>query len=773
MALFPQSSKVSVGVVTSGQSRLRARVIPRFPANLVAGSGIIIQKNGQTYTIISDTAGSVTAFNARVGAIFPQLGDYTASIIGSNPVGSIVTANTVQGAIEELAGKASVYYTPEQYGAVGDGVTDDAPAFRACVADMPEGATMYVSTTPGGYLWNSVVGGACLTIHNKTIHIVGDGGAISYTRNIAGHPQPSSRIILGFGVSNTDDAIKFTGDRHVVGTKLESFGIFNVGEAAFGAPRGRHAIHIDCTANNTFWPAQWTFRDLWIGNMATGYSIFGACASQTNPNGCLAFSRIENCVLNGVKFDWVGDDVTLSGNTIGGTSAGGAGIEAKLIDGAMAFRVIGGVMNALNGMIIVHNGVNPLVDGVEFEQSGGLANTYGTMIDFTGSVNIVINPVVRNCAIAQNSSVGNYIPVKFQNVDGGLIDGNWINTPTSYGHIVIGPSAVGACIGRNTYYVGGSIAPDNVSDAGASTRWLASAPQGTTTNAIASYNGATGQLQNTAALCSPTGVITVPTNGLVVGASTPFADAAGVLTLQNVDAVDTTTEGTIEAAIDTLPNLGNIQGFTFTLTGNLIRSGAHSLTLTTTGATSITLPTAGTLATLAGTETLTNKTMGATTFTGLVNVSSASAPEQRVTWTDNTSLGAMYFYEGASLRGGYQIIASNFADSARRNDLEFFTAAGDGRITFAPSNIGQQQIFNPDGSVEVAAITAIPAGGTAGVGYKFSSTANFGVFFGSGAPTLSAAKGSLYLRSDGSATNNRAYINTDGGTTWTALTTAA
>ena len=69
--------------------------------------------------------------------------------------------------------------------------------------------------------------------------------------------------------------------------------------------------------------------------------------------------------------------------------------------------------------------------------------------------------------------------------------------------------------------------------------------------------------------------------------------------------------------------------------------------------------------------------------------------------------------------------------------------------------------------------SAIPAGGTAGAGFRFSSTANFGVFFGSGAPTLSAAKGSLYLRSDGTTTNNRAYINTDGATTWTALTTAA
>lgn len=69
--------------------------------------------------------------------------------------------------------------------------------------------------------------------------------------------------------------------------------------------------------------------------------------------------------------------------------------------------------------------------------------------------------------------------------------------------------------------------------------------------------------------------------------------------------------------------------------------------------------------------------------------------------------------------------------------------------------------------------TAIPAGGTAGNGLMFSTTTNFGVFHGSGAPTLSAAKGSLYLRSNGTTTNDRAYINTDGGTTWTALTTAA
>jgi len=49
MALVPSSAKVAVGVVLPHANRLRARVIPRFPANLVAGNGISITKNGATY----------------------------------------------------------------------------------------------------------------------------------------------------------------------------------------------------------------------------------------------------------------------------------------------------------------------------------------------------------------------------------------------------------------------------------------------------------------------------------------------------------------------------------------------------------------------------------------------------------------------------------------------------------------------------------------------------------------------------------------------------
>ena len=82
-------------------------------------------------------------------------------------------------------------------------------------------------------------------------------------------------------------------------------------------------------------------------------------------------------------------------------------------------------------------------------------------------------------------------------------------------------------------------------------------------------------------------------------------------------------------------------------------------------------------------------------------------------------------------------------------------------------------IQRDDGTLAGQANVAIPAGGTAGAGFNFSTTLNFGIYFGSGVPTLTAAKGSLYLRSDGSSTSTRIYVNNDGGTTWTNLVTAA
>ena len=65
----------------------------------------------------------------------------------------------------------------------------------------------------------------------------------------------------------------------------------------------------------------------------------------------------------------------------------------------------------------------------------------------------------------------------------------------------------------------------------------------------------------------------------------------------------------------------NNSGKTITLGGNLTTSGAYAVTLTATNTTSVTLPTTGTLATLAGSESLTNKKLGSLTTNGIVTTS--------------------------------------------------------------------------------------------------------------------------------------------------------
>ena len=56
---------------------------------------------------------------------------------------------------------------------------------------------------------------------------------------------------------------------------------------------------------------------------------------------------------------------------------------------------------------------------------------------------------------------------------------------------------------------------------------------------------------------------------------------------------------------------------------------------------------------------------------------------------------------------------------------------------------------------------------------QLGATGGVTITYGAGAPTASASKGSLYIRTDGSSASTRLYINSTGSTTWVAVTTAS
>lgn len=75
------------------------------------------------------------------------------------------------------------------------------------------------------------------------------------------------------------------------------------------------------------------------------------------------------------------------------------------------------------------------------------------------------------------------------------------------------------------------------------------------------------------------------------------------------------------------------------------------------------------------------------------------------------------------------------------------------------------------GNITADSTQAVVAGGAAA--FLMTTTAGLGIYVGSGLPTVSAAQGSLYIRTDGSSGTTRMYINTNGTTGWTAVNTVA
>ena len=142
------------------------------------------------------------------------------------------------------------------------------------------------------------------------------------------------------------------------------------------------------------------------------------------------------------------------------------------------------------------------------------------------------------------------------------------------------------------------------------------------TGVLSPVNGGTGVANNAASTITISGsfgttltvtgttAVTLPTSGTLVNTA--------VTTLSSLTSVGTIATGVWNGTIITGTYGGtgvNNGSNTITLGGSFTTSGAFTTTLTVTANTNVTLPTTGTLATLAGSETFTNKTLTNPTIT--------------------------------------------------------------------------------------------------------------------------------------------------------------
>lgn len=226
--------------------------------------------------------------------------------------------------------------------------------------------------------------------------------------------------------------------------------------------------------------------------------------------------------------------------------------------------------------------------------------------------------------------------------------------------------------------------------------------------------------------------------------------------------VDTSTIQTLQNKTIDNTNTFSIKDTLFTLTddSDTTKKAQFQLSGITTGTTrTYTMPNVSdTVVVLTASQTLTNKTLTSPTINS-PTITNATISADAIVGFSSSTTGTIY---GISVTAG--------AISSALSLTSTLSVTGASTLSGA---ITAGSTISTTGQLSVQTSTAPPAAGASTSGIKFSSTANLGLFWGSGAPTFSAAQGSLYLRTDGSSSSTRAYMNSTGSTTWVAVTTAS
>ena len=381
-----------------------------------------------------------------------------------------------------------------------------------------------------------------------------------------------------------------------------------------------------------------------------------------------------------------------------------------------------------------------------------------TIFDLNRPLSYYTNPVtVASTTVSTSSGSGALIVSGGVGIGGNLyVSGNIVGSIVATGNTFAGNTTVGNLLTAGFVSATANITGGNVLSSGI----MSAAGNITGGNVLTTALSLSG---NVLSVINSTANITTTAN-IQAG----NLKSSGIMSATaNVTGGNILTGGLISATAN-ITSAANIAG------GNILTNGLLSVTGNITGGNVITANVNSTIFTgnnvsvagnITGGNLITPAAISAVSVSASGNITGGNVlggANVNATLFTGTTVSVTGNITGGNVLGGANVNATTHTGT---------TVSVTGNIT--GGNVLSSAVISAVGNAIVLSGTAIPVGGTAGAGYKFSSTANFGIFFGSGAPALAAAKGSLYLRSDGTTTNDRMYVNTDGATTWAAVTTVA
>lgn len=398
-------------------------------------------------SLFSDRAGSTSIGNPFTGNSdgtfsFFVVGDAYKITVTQGATTRTLRYVAIGTAAEHDEGDTRVLYydVKVDFGAVGDGSTDDTAAIQDALDTVPAGSTLYF---PEGFYMVEGSGTSALT-RNLPINIFGQGfgnTGLMFTASV-----PNTRSMLTFAAP------------------FSSYQGIHISDMGFYAQtKGLDLLRIDAGSNLIY---GCLIEQCYFTEPDAGFGV------HTIDN--VAYSTIQRCNIAGIWLEDTGDGFTIRENVIGGSSHC---ILATFTVGAGGFVVMSNVIAGTAGHVVIRNGVAPVIAFNEFETPVSVANTHNFLVDI-GSTNSPPDTVLGALLIGNQYSVltgtSDPVPIKIRtNVEGAQIRENKIFNQTG-SHVVIDSGAVATVFDRSVLcYAGATSVQAVVSDSGVRTSFLA------------------------------------------------------------------------------------------------------------------------------------------------------------------------------------------------------------------------------------------------------------------------------------------------------------
>lgn len=314
-----------------------------------------------------------------------------AALVSTIQLGTGATARTVEAKLREVV-------SVTDFGAAGDGVTNDLTALTNAVGAFPTGGVAYF---PNGEYITS----ASLDV-TGSVSLIGEDGGMTSINPSSATASDNTVTVVGSATSSHE---------------LQRVEYLMLGDRATGARTGLDGLLLLTTATGQFLP-KFHIHHMNIGS-GSGWAIRHLHTSPDVQGGMYGATIQDSLLRGGIRLDGSGDSNNIARNII---ALGNIGVHASLSVGASLLAIVENNITNSGGAIRITGGSRYRIIGNNIENltAGAAVSNDSAVISIDGTSEVLVGGVIKENLISAFADTTATHLVKLQNCRGTLVQDN-------------------------------------------------------------------------------------------------------------------------------------------------------------------------------------------------------------------------------------------------------------------------------------------------------------------------------------------------------------